>query len=524
LRLQVETLQTQKVRVKPISFLQLLQRRQKLALASLMPCLRVQWNSRGEDTAIGSAPAGQAQARPLVVHGRAIKCHPGASDTTRDMIGITIGSYEIAEKIGSGGVADVYRASDPLLGRNVAIKFLREGLGDRPEVVERFQSEARTLAKLIHPNVALLYCLLREERHLGMVMEYVEGRTFAQILASSGRLEPERALPLVQQAIAGIDHAHQAGIVHRDIKASNLMLATNGGVKVMDFGIARCLGTDRATRQGHMVGTMQYMSPEQVRGDETDARSDVYALGVLLYELLGGELPFDSENDYQLCRAQIEDAPRPLRALVPDLSAPLEDVVLRALAKDPSQRFPGVRELGDALQDAWRRGALARRSAEREAPVTRELALEEAEQIALASTRSITPATSVRSVDAHALTRELRSPASECEPARPERGRGRIALAACGLLLIAFLFGVRLVRHEKRVETAASTRPSAAQPAAAVAAPVVAAPSAGGAKTASAAPIRKAAPAPRAAAAPSKSTEPAAESPRGEASWVIRRR
>jgi len=266
------------------------------------------------------------------------------------MIGATVAGYRILEKLGEGGMGVVYKAVDTSLDRVVAIKVLGGELARNPELEQRFRAEAKAQASLNHVNLATLYAFLVKDGSAWMVMEYIEGETFAGMIERRGPIPAQEAVPLFRQALLGLGYAHRMGIVHRDIKPGNIMVNRQGIVKVMDFGIAKVLGNRGMTRTGTQMGTAWYMAPEQVTNKGVDIRSDIYALGITLYEMLSGHVPFESDSDYQVMTDHVNTPPPPPTQFYPYIPQGVVNAVLKALAKDPGARFQTTEEFGAALE------------------------------------------------------------------------------------------------------------------------------------------------------------------------------
>ena len=232
------------------------------------------------------------------------------SDTGSARMTRMVGQYEIRDLLGEGGIGQVHAAFDTILQREVAMKSLRPELLSDANFVERFRSEATSLARLNHPNITTLYSLFPDGRNLYMVMELVRGTTLDSILEKRKvALDIRECLAIIAQAADGLDYAHSMGVIHRDIKPSNLIVSENGTLKIMDFGIARVRGSQRLTRSGSIVGTLAYMAPEQLRGEEGDDSCDLYSLAIVLYEMLSGAPPFNAASEYDLMQAQINQKP-----------------------------------------------------------------------------------------------------------------------------------------------------------------------------------------------------------------------
>jgi serine/threonine protein kinase len=267
------------------------------------------------------------------------------------MIGTIVGKYRIVDKLGRGGMGTVYKAVDQTLDREVAIKVLNPDLTDA-DVLKRFRGEAVTLARLNHAGIATIYELHHQDDELLMVMEFVRGETFHDLSDRLGPLAPPQAAHLCMQVLDALGHAHRGGVVHRDLKPANLMITETGAVKVMDFGIARVLGSEHFTHGGYMMGTPAYMAPEQVLGREIDGRADLYSVGVVLYRLLTGKLPFTADTAISMVQMQISEPPTPILTFRPDLPAWCSAIIDRALSKSPSDRFQSAEEFRGALSAA----------------------------------------------------------------------------------------------------------------------------------------------------------------------------
>ncbi|MCC6644017.1 MAG: serine/threonine protein kinase [Polyangiaceae bacterium] len=277
---------------------------------------------------------------------------------------IAQGKYQIVQKIGSGGMGAVYKATQPNIGRMVAVKILHAKLVSRKDLVERFSREAKALAHLSHPNTVRVFDDgMLEDGSLYIVMEHLEGKNLNQTIRQKGPMPAERALPMMVQVCGALEEAHRAGIVHRDLKPENIFLCNQGGIvdfpKVLDFGLAKVTdkemrpGAVALTQEGMIFGTPEFMSPEQAQGKLLDARSDLYSLAMILYEALTGKLPFDAARPMEFIQHQVMTPPLHLDARVPGRTfAPgLGDVIARAIAKDPDDRYQSAAEFAAALAE-----------------------------------------------------------------------------------------------------------------------------------------------------------------------------
>jgi serine/threonine-protein kinase len=320
------------------------------------------------------------------------------------------GRYELGERVGRGGMAEVHRGLDVRLGRAVAVKVLRDELARQPSFHARFRREAQAAASLNAPSIVAVYDTGEDDGVPFIVMEYVEGRTLREVLAEEGRLLPRRALEITADVCAALEVAHRAGIVHRDIKPANVMLTPSGGVKVMDFGIARAAADSSVTvtQTQQVIGTAAYLSPEQARGEHVDARSDLYSTGCLLYELVTGTPPFTGDSVVALAYQHVREDPAPPSSYDPSLTADVDAVVLKAMAKNPANRYRSAAEMrADVLRAAVGEPVLA-------TPV-------------LEPVQTLAPAAAVAPL------------------ARAHRGRRAVVLALFGLLLVAIAIGVALL-------------------------------------------------------------------------------
>jgi eukaryotic-like serine/threonine-protein kinase len=296
------------------------------------------------------------------------------------------GRYKLEDRLGFGGMSQVHLAFDRRLERRVAVKLLAEHLAEDPTFVSRFQREAQAAARLIHPNIVQVFDSGQDERtgQYFIVMEYIEGQSCAEILRDDGWVEVDEAVAIIEQACEGLHYAHRHGVVHRDVKPGNLLRSRDGEVKLADFGIAKATEQSSITQVGSVLGTAAYLAPEQARGEEAGPRADLYALGVVTYQLISGRLPYEAASLTELALKQQQEEPAMLDSLVAAVTPELAEAVAIALALDPRDRYESAREMGRAIND----GALGIAPVEQHASSRSGAAATEATSVLTSATRA----------------------------------------------------------------------------------------------------------------------------------------
>jgi len=349
--------------------------------------------------------------------------------------------YEIIKTIGEGGMANVYLAEDSILERKVAVKVLRGDLSNDEKFIRRFKREALSVSNLSHPNIVEVYDVGEEDGNYYIVMEYIEGKTLKQLLQKRGALTLTEVIDIMSQLTDGLAHAHEAYIIHRDIKPQNIMIEDNGLIKITDFGIAMALNSTQLTQTNSVMGSVHYLPPEQANGKGSTIKSDIYSLGILMYELLTGVVPFKGDNAVEIALKHMKEKVPSVRKQNPTIPQSIENIVLKATAKNPKNRYDSVRDMYTELQTAMERNNEKR------------LVYEYPEND-LEETKVITPIAKEpkRSVVDKPVEKEEETEEDYIENEEKEKNRLPIILAGVLLVILIALAGVYLLISSKDVE------------------------------------------------------------------------
>jgi eukaryotic-like serine/threonine-protein kinase len=356
------------------------------------------------------------------------------------------GRYRLEGRLGFGGMSTVHLALDLRLERQVAVKLLAEHLAEDPTFVSRFQREAQAAARLVHPNIVQVFDSGQDEStgQYFIVMEYIEGQSCAEILRDDGWVDVDEAIAIIDQACEGLHYAHRHGVVHRDVKPGNLLRGREGDVKLADFGIAKATEQSSITQVGSVLGTAAYLAPEQARGEEAGPRADLYALGVVTYQMISGRLPYEASSLTELALKQQQETPPLLDTLVAAVTPQLAEAVAISLALDPEDRYQTAREMGRALSDGADGIAPAARPGARKAPATEATSVLSAgrrpagrEPGRTAVTSAVTPRKPRSGPARQAPVQEAVQEAPAAQARR--RGRNRLMFALLALLALALV-------------------------------------------------------------------------------------